>query len=178
MKNNFLELFEKCSDELKSLAFTHSSFANEKGVQSNERIEFLGDSVLSFITSRYIFEKFKDNPEGYLTKVRAAVVCSKSLSSLANKIGLGKYLYLGKGEEENGRNNPKILENAFEALLAAIYLDSNHSVETVSGFLMPIITEEIEAASKSEISFDYKTALQELVQHCRDYLSRHLNLNA
>ena len=111
-----------------------------------------------------IFEKFKDNPEGYLTKVRAAVVCSKSLSSLANKIGLGKYLFLGKGEEENGRTNPKILENAFEALLAAIYLDSNHSVETVSRFLMPIITEEIEAASKSEISFDYKTALQQFVQ--------------
>lgn len=150
-------------------ALTHSSYANEqrmhkKKVECNERLEFLGDSVLSFITSRYIFEKFKDNPEGYLTKVRAAVVCSKSLSGLANKIGLGKYLFLGKGEEENGRTNPKILENAFEALLAAIYLDSDHSVETVSKFLMPLISEEIDVASKNEISFDYKTALQQFVQ--------------
>ncbi len=150
-------------------ALTHSSYANEQKMhkrktECNERLEFLGDSVLSFITSRYIFEKFKTNPEGYLTKVRAAVVCSKSLSSLANKIGLGKYLLLGKGEEENGRSNPKILENAFEALLAAIYLDSNYSVETVSKFLMPLIAVEIEEASKNEISFDYKTALQQFVQ--------------
>jgi len=150
-------------------ALTHSSYANEQKTQKrkaecNERLEFLGDSVLSFITSRYIFEKFKDNPEGYLTKVRAAVVCSKSLSSLANKIGLGNYLYLGKGEEENGRSNPKILENAFEALLAAIFLDSDHSVDTVSKFLMPLIISEIDEASKSEISYDYKTALQQFVQ--------------
>jgi len=92
------------------------------------------------------------------------VVCSKSLSSLANKIGLGNYLYLGKGEEENGRSNPKILENAFEALLAAIFLDSDHSVDTVSKFLMPLIISEIDEASKSEISYDYKTALQQFVQ--------------
>ena len=151
-------------------ALTHSSYANEqkthtkKKTECNERLEFLGDSVLSFITSRYIFEKFSESPEGYLTKVRAAVVCSKSLSTLANKIGLGNYLYLGKGEEENGRTNPKILENAFEALLAAIYLDSNHNVETVSSFLMPIIVDEIDVASKNEVSFDYKTALQQFVQ--------------
>ena len=73
-------------------------------------------------------------------------------------------MFLGKGEEENGRTNPKILENAFEALLAAIYLDSDHSVETVSKFLMPLISEEIDVASKNEISFDYKTALQQFVQ--------------
>ena len=151
-------------------ALTHSSYANEqktssrKKVECNERLEFLGDSVLSFITSRYIFEKFATNPEGYLTKIRAAVVCSKSLASLANKIGLGNYLLLGKGEEENGRTNPKILENTFEALLAAIYLDSNHSVEAVSEFLMPLISEEINEASKNEISYDYKTALQQFVQ--------------
>ena len=153
-------------------ALTHSSYANEqkthshskKKVECNERLEFLGDSVLSFITSRYIYEKFADNPEGYLTKVRAAVVCSKSLSSLANKIKLGSYLYLGKGEEENGRTNSKILENTFEALLAAIFIDSNHNVETVSEFLMPLISPEIEEASKNEISFDYKTARQQFVQ--------------
>ena len=80
------------------------------------------------------------------------------------KIGLGNYLYLGKGEEENGRTNPKILENAFEALLAAIYLDSSHSVKAVSDFLLPIISDEITEASKNEISSDYKTALQQFVQ--------------
>ena len=153
-------------------ALTHSSYANElkshshdkKKIECNERLEFLGDSVLSLITSRYIFEKFTKNPEGYLTKVRAAVVCSKSLSSLANIIDLGKYLFLGKGEEEAGRTNPKILENAFEALLAAIYLDSDHSIDTVSKFLLPLISSEIESASKDEISYDYKTALQQFVQ--------------
>lgn len=151
-------------------ALTHSSYANEqkthakKKVEFNERLEFLGDSVLSIITSKYIFEKFVDSPEGQLTKVRAAVVCSRSLASLANKISLGSFLYLGKGEEENGRTNPKILENAFEALLASIYLDTNYSLDTVSAFLMPLITDEINEASKNDISFDYKTALQQFVQ--------------
>jgi ribonuclease-3 len=151
-------------------ALTHSSYANEqkthakKKVECNERLEFLGDSVLSIITSKYIFEKFADSPEGQLTKVRAAVVCSRSLASLANKISLGSFLYLGKGEEENGRTNPKILENAFEALLASIYLDTNYCLDTVSSFLMPLITDEINEASKNDISFDYKTALQQFVQ--------------
>ena len=153
-------------------ALTHSSYANElktqahskKKVDCNERLEFLGDSVLSFITSRFIYEKYCEQPEGFLTKTRAAVVCSRSLANLANKISLGKYLFLGKGEEDTGRTNPKILENTFEALLAAIYLDSDHSIDTVARFLMPIIEPEILDASKSSISFDYKTALQQFVQ--------------
>ena len=154
-----------------TVALTHSSYANEQKMHShkkkaecNERLEFLGDSVLSFITSRFIYEKFADQPEGFLTKTRAAVVCSKSLANLANKIGLGNYLLLGKGEEDTGRTNPKILENAFEALLAAIYLDSSYSIDTVAKFLMPIIEPEIHDASKNSISFDYKTALQQFVQ--------------
>ena len=85
MKNNFLELFEKCSDELKSLAFTHSSFANEKGVQSNERIEFLGDSVLSTIVSDYLYKNAKQT-EGKMSKVRASFVCTENLSSLAKEL--------------------------------------------------------------------------------------------
>ena len=152
-------------------ALTHSSYANEQRVHGkktkcdfNERLEFLGDSVLSLITSEYIFDKFKNSPEGYLTKVRAAVVCSKSLALFANKINLGAYLLLGKGEEETGRSNPKILENAFEALLAAIYLDSNHSKDTVARFLLPVMHNEIEEASKNEINRDYKSALQQFVQ--------------
>ena len=152
-------------------ALTHSSFANEQRshgkktkCEHNERLEFLGDSVLSLITSEYIYERFKDSPEGYLSKIRASIVCSKSLADLAKKISLGDYLFLGKGEEESGRTNGKILENAFEALLASIYLDSNGSKETVDKFLLPIVTDEIEEASKNEINRDYKTALQQFVQ--------------
>lgn len=152
-------------------ALTHSSYANEQRshgkkakCEYNERLEFLGDSVLSLITSEYIYDKYKDSPEGYLTKVRAAVVCSKSLALFAEKINLGAFLLLGKGEEETGRTNPKILENAFEALLAAIYLDSNSSKVTVSKFLLPLMSKEIEEASKNEINRDYKTALQQFVQ--------------
>ncbi len=152
-------------------ALTHSSFANEQRshgkktkCEHNERLEFLGDSVLSLITSEYIYDKFKDSPEGYLSKVRASVVCSKSLANLAKKISLGDYLLLGKGEEESGRINCKILENTFEALLASIYLDSTCSKETVARFLIPLISKEIDEASKNEINRDYKTALQQFVQ--------------
>ncbi|MBQ3040969.1 MAG: ribonuclease III [Clostridia bacterium] len=152
-------------------ALTHSSYANEQRshgkktkCEHNERLEFLGDSVLSLITSEYLYEKFKDSPEGYLTKVRAAVVCSKSLASLARAINLGSYLLLGRGEEDTGRNNQKILENAFEALLAAIYLDSGHSKEVVAKFLIPLMADAIEEASRNKINRDYKTALQQFVQ--------------
>ncbi|MBE6673677.1 MAG: ribonuclease III [Ruminococcaceae bacterium] len=150
-------------------ALTHSSYANEQKArkavcQCNERLEFLGDSVLSLVVSEYIYDKYKDKPEGDLTKIRASVVCSRSLASLANEINLGSYLLLGKGEEETGRTNPKILENAFEALLAAIYLDSNHSKKRVSEFLLPIIEKEIAFASKDEMAYDYKTTLQQFVQ--------------
>ncbi len=150
-------------------ALTHSSYANEQKArkvicQCNERLEFLGDSVLSLVVSEFIYEKYMDKPEGDLTKIRASVVCSRSLASLANEINLGSYLLLGRGEEETGRTNPKILENAFEALLAAIYLDSNHSKEQVSKFLLPIIEKEIIFASKDEMAYDYKTTLQQFVQ--------------
>ncbi len=150
-------------------ALTHSSYANEQKArkvtcQCNERLEFLGDSVLSLIVSEYIYGKYKDKPEGDLTKIRASVVCSRSLSSLANEINLGSYLLLGKGEEETGRTNPKILENAFEALLAAIYLDSKFSKKQVADFLLPIIDKEIVFASKDEMAYDYKTSLQQFIQ--------------
>ncbi|MBQ7224999.1 MAG: ribonuclease III [Clostridia bacterium] len=150
-------------------ALTHSSYANEQKArkvicQCNERLEFLGDSVLSLVVSEFIYDRYKDKPEGDLTKIRASVVCSRSLASLANEINLGAYLYLGKGEEETGRSNPKILENAFEALLAAIYLDSNHSKKTVADFLLPLIEKEIVFASQDEMAYDYKTSLQQFIQ--------------
>ena len=150
-------------------ALTHSSFANEQKArkaicQCNERLEFLGDSVLSLVVSEYIYEKYREKPEGDLTKIRASVVCSRSLAALANEISLGSYLLLGRGEEETGRTNPKILENAFEALLAAIYLDSGHSKEQVAKFLLPIIEKEIVFASKDDMAYDYKTTLQQFIQ--------------
>lgn len=148
-------------------ALTHSSYAYEQKshkiiCECNERLEFLGDSVLSLVVSEYLFEKFSHKAEGELTKIRASLVCTRSLSNFANKIDLGKYLYLGKGEEINGRANVKILENAFEALLAAIYTDSG-SKEMVAKFLIPIVECEIQT-SGSEVNYDYKTTLQQFVQ--------------
>jgi ribonuclease-3 len=118
--------------------------------------------VLSLVVSEYLFERFSQKAEGELTKTRASLVCTRSLSTFANKIQLGSYLYLGKGEEASGRTNVKILENAFEALLAAIYIDSGYK-DAVSKFLIPIIEAEI-AFSGSEINSDYKTALQQFIQ--------------
>lgn len=175
MSNMPVDLLEKTigytfnDKSIINTALTHSSYANEQKakknfIKCNERLEFLGDSVLSLVVSEFIYDKYKDKPEGDLTRIRASVVCSRSLSSLANEIKLGDYLLLGKGEEETGRTNPKILENTFEALLAAIYLDSGHSKETVANFLLPIIEKEIVSASKDELANDFKTALQQFIQ--------------
>lgn len=151
---------------LLSTALSHSSHINEmktKGLQSNERLEFLGDSVLSLITSRYLYQTMKSLPEGKLTKIRAAVVCERSLCIFARKIGLGEALVMGKGEEASGgRDRDSILADAFEALLAAIYLDGG--MERAEHFLMPFITEGIEEVLAGRNFKDYKTKLQEIVQ--------------
>lgn len=148
-------------------ALTHSSYAYEQKshkiiCECNERLEFLGDSVLSLVVSDYLFEKFSKKAEGELTKIRASLVCTRSLSGFANKIELGSHLFLGKGEEATGRTNVKILENAFEALLASIYLDSNGK-EAVAKFLIPMVEEEISTVG-NDINQDYKTALQQFIQ--------------
>lgn len=148
-------------------ALTHSSYAYEQkshkiDAECNERLEFLGDSVLSLVVSEYLFEKYATKAEGELTKIRASLVCTRSLSSFANKIELGSFLYLGKGEEQTGRTNVKILENAFESLLAAIYVDSGEK-ETVAKFLIPIIEEEIKTVG-ADVNYDYKTSLQQFIQ--------------
>lgn len=148
------------------VALTHSSYANEskhKNVQYNERLEFLGDSVLGLIVSRYIFENFPDLPEGKLTKMRAAVVCERSLWECAVNIDLGKYLILGNGEEHmGGRTRMSILADAFEALIAAIYLDSG--IETVREWVMGQLYETIMSAARGKMFKDYKTEFQEVVQ--------------
>ena len=145
------------------VALTHSSYANEvkHQLKYNERQEFLGDAVLSIIISDYLFNNYTV-PEGELTKLRAAIVCEKSLDVMANKIHLGEYLRLGRGEEmTGGRTRPSIIADAFEALIAAIYLDSG--IESARAFVLPFVTEMLE--HEDSLSFkDYKTILQEIIQ--------------
>lgn len=145
------------------VALTHSSYANEMRhqVRYNERQEFLGDAVLSIIVSDYLFNNYTV-PEGDLTKLRAALVCERSLDVMANKIGLGDYLRLGHGEEmTGGRTRPSIIADAFEALIAAIYLDSG--IESAREFVLPFVIEMLE--HDDSLSFkDYKTILQEIIQ--------------
>ncbi len=155
--------------ELVLTALTHSSYANEMKTKKlevpyNERLEFLGDSVLSIIVSEHIFSDYKKLPEGELTKIRANVVCERTLAKLAKKIGLGKALFLGNGENMGGgRERASILADAFEALLAAIYLDSG-SKEMASRFLMPLIEPEILNYVSAGIAPDYKSELQQIIQ--------------
>lgn len=145
-------------------ALSHSSYANESKnhLNSNERLEFLGDSVLSIVVSDYLFEHFKHLPEGELTKIRASLVCEKALHVFALQIDLGEFLYLGKGEEHTGgRERPSILADAFEAVIAAIYLDGG--IEAATRHILSFIPEDIDI--KKSVAFnDYKTILQEIIQ--------------
>ena len=151
-------------------ALTHSSYSNEmksKGekVLFNERLEFLGDSVLSIVVSSFIFEKFRNKQEGDLTKIRAAVVCEKALAKFAEQIELGSYMFLGHGEVmNNGRHRPSIIADAFEALLAAIYLDSGEKFDAIERFIIPFVDAEINYISETGVFVDYKTTLQQIVQ--------------
>lgn len=143
-------------------AFTHSSYANERqnGHECNERLEFLGDSVLGVVSADYFYHNLSHLPEGEMTKRRAACVCEKSLYDFAKEIDLGKYILLGKGEEHTGgRNRPSILADAFEAVIAAIYLDGG--LEQARDFILHFIKT---AATKQPSFNDYKTALQEIIQ--------------
>jgi len=143
-------------------ALSHSSFVNERqgGGKSNERLEFLGDSVLGFIAAEYFFLHYAHMPEGELTKLRAATVCETSLYAFAKELDLGSFLLLGRGEMVTGGNErSSILADAFEALLAAIYLDGG--IGEAKRFVLGFIKS---AAKKAESFKDYKTVLQEVVQ--------------
>ena len=146
---------------LLELALTHSSFANERGHhRDNERLEFLGDSVLGFITAEYLFTKLSDEPEGELTRRRANAVCEKTLAGFAEEIRLGEYIKLGKGERNTGGDKrPSILSDAFESVIAAIYLDGG--IRAAKRFVLRFIP-EADAGGRPVV--DYKTMLQEVIQ--------------
>lgn len=148
------------------LALTHSSYANEKKrckMMSNERLEFLGDSVLNIVISENIYLKYSNLDEGEMTKARSLIVCETSLVKCANKINLDKFLLLGKGEElTGGRSRPSILSDAFEALIGAIYIDG--SIRSARKFINNNMKEVIEQALSGNEHLDYKTQFQEVIQ--------------
>lgn len=168
-----LELLEKeikyiFSDiSLLRVALTHSSYCNENRKRgfsvSNERSEFLGDSVLSIITAEFLFHQFPDADEGFLTRTRAALVCEDSLAVFSNKLSLGDYMLFGKGEavSTGGRHRKSTLADAFEALLAAIYLDGG--MDAAKKFVLPYLKDMLETVSKTGTE-DYKSRLQRIVQ--------------
>ena len=145
-------------------ALTHSSYANEakEKLESNERLEFLGDAVLSLVVSEYIFKRYHLD-EGDLTKIRASIVCEKSLFLFAREINLGEELFLGKGEEQmGGRNRPSVVSDGFEALIAAIYLDGG--LQATADFILRFAREQLEVSTQTPTFVDYKTKLQEIIQ--------------
>lgn len=149
--------------ELLRQALTHSSYANEKHLKKqsdNERLEFLGDAVLELVSSEYLFKNYPKMPEGELTKFRASIVCEPTLALCTKDIDLGKYLFLGKGEDlTGGRNRKSILSDALEAVIGAIYLDGGF--EAAKEFVHEFILVDIE---NKKLFHDSKTILQELVQ--------------
>ena len=145
-------------------ALTHSSYANERwhnSLLSNERLEFLGDSILGMLVAEYLFKNFPDRPEGELTRMRADMVCEKTLAAVANRIGLGQHLMLGHGEEQGGgRSRDSILADAMESVIAACFLDGG--MEAALQFIQKFILTEVPVTKLH--NEDYKTKLQELVQ--------------
>ncbi len=152
--------------ELLEHALTHSSWSNERGsghLGSNERLEFLGDSVLGWMVAESLYRLFPQMPEGDMTRLRAELVCESSLAEASATIGLGKYLRLGRGEEQGGgRTRPSIIADAFEATLAAVYIDGGET--PARAMVERFILSKLQKAAKNG-SHDYKTALQEKVQH-------------
>lgn len=150
--------------DLLKTAVTHSSFANQKKkVKFNERLEFLGDSVLQLIISEFLYTNFTEKYEGYLTKIRSLIVCENSLCDIAIGWNLGIYMNMSKGEEiTGGRNRVSILADCVEAVIAAIYLDKG--IEYSKLFILNNFKATIDKAISNEIILDYKTKLQEILQ--------------
>ncbi len=168
MRKNLELLEESIGYKFKNLnllktALTHTSYAYENKVKSYERLEYLGDSILEFISSKYLFQNFEKLTEGEMTKVRAYAVCEDSLYKIALKHNFSDFLYLGKSEKSAHTDKKAILADSVEAVIAAMYLDSN-KIEIVQNFILENIKDNIEFASKHIGTKDYKTVLQEKLQ--------------
>lgn len=169
---HFTKLEEKCNYHFKNYellknALTHTSYVNEHGLQyfqSNERLEFLGDSIIGFIMAEYFFLKSHENHEGTLSKQRAKVVNEHILATIANHLEIGSMIYFGRGEEKNGgRYRESILADAFEALIGAIYLDSDF--ETVKSVVLTLFQDSIQHVDQNDENGDFKSILQEHLQN-------------
>ncbi|HID06345.1 MAG TPA: ribonuclease III [Armatimonadetes bacterium] len=151
---------------LLNTALTHPSYCAEHpkaSIPSNQRLEFLGDSVLGLIIARYLYQHYPDLPEGELTRIKAAVVSEPVLAEIAKRLRLGSYLLLGKGEEQSGgRQRPSILADALEAVIAAIFLD--RGLKAATNCVLSLMSRHIELIHRQRIVFDFKSRLQELVQ--------------
>ena len=146
---------------LLATALTHISLANEIGIESNQRLEFLGDSILSFVVAEYIYNRFKDLDEGRLTEMRAGAVCEKSLADVAEKMGLGSAIRFGKSESVSGAHKPSILCDTYEAVLGAIYLDGG--IDAAREWIMNNLKDNIEASAHMDFR-NYKSEVQNYFQ--------------
>ena len=155
--------YEFKDKSLLKTALTHSSYANENHTRSNERLEFLGDSVLSIIISECIFKEMANVNEGDLSKIRASLVCEQSLAEISKNIHLSELVFLGRGEDKTGgRKRPSITSDAFEAVLGAIYLDSD--IDTARKWVLNLMNDKIKLGCQGKLYSDYKTALPEIIQ--------------
>ena len=155
--------YEFKNKQLLETALTHTSYAYEKKKQSNEKLEFLGDSILEFVSSEYIFHKYPSLKEGEMTKVRASVVCEKSLHEIAKMHNFSDFLHLGKSERISKKEvRPAIMADSVEAVIAAIFLDGG--LENAKEFIIRNLEKPIEIATKHIGQKDYKTVLQEILQ--------------
>lgn len=162
--------YEFSNIQLLQNALSHSSYANERyhnGLKSNERLEFLGDSILGMVVAEYLYRNFPDRPEGELTRMRADMVCETALAGIAAKWGLGAHMLLGKGEEAfGGRSRPSILADAVESIIAASYLDGG--MDAARGIIDRFVLTDVPVSKMHNV--DYKTALQERVQQKKNQL--------
>lgn len=151
------------NEKLLETALTHTSYANEHGIESNEKLEFLGDAILEFIMSSYLYKTYKNLSEGEMTKVRASCVCEEGLYQVALKHNFGDFLNLGRSETvSHGGSRPAVLADSVEAVIAAIYLDQG--LEEAQKFIIDNLKDMAEKASKNVGQKDYKTVLQEKLQ--------------
>lgn len=149
--------------ELLQTAFTHTSYANEKGTSSYERLEFLGDAIVDFLVAEYLFANYKDLDEGMMSRLRASLVCEGALAELSLELNINECMLLGNGAENAGeRNRPSILADMFEAHIAAMYLDAG--LDNTRDYLLSVYKDKIDKAAKAGKIIDYKTMLQEKLQ--------------